>query len=172
MEARDSPGSYASESPASTQLWLNEKVLMGPNTSTAKVAVVTGGCGAIGAAIASELRIAGVNAIALDVAPPLDPKLPWVKCDVRDDQSVAQAVRQIADQHGGIDISVHAAGISRDAVVWKLAVDDWDAVQSVNLRGAFLLIRHALPLMRRRGEGRIVLIGSINGSRGKFGTAA
>jgi len=61
---------------------------------------------------------------------------------------------------------------SRDAVIWKLALDDLDFVQSVNLRGAFLLIRHTLPLMRARAGGPIVLIGSINGSRGKFGTSA
>ena len=67
---------------------------------------------------------------------------------------------------------MHAAGIARDGVVWKLSVDDWDAVQQVNLRGAFLLMRHAIPAMRRAGGGRIVLIGSINGSRGKVGTAA
>ena len=45
-------------------------------------------------------------------------------------------------------------------------------MQAVNLRGAFLLIRHSLPLLRRGSSGRIVLIGSINGSRGKFGTSA
>ncbi|HUP50292.1 MAG TPA: SDR family NAD(P)-dependent oxidoreductase [Thermoanaerobaculia bacterium] len=67
---------------------------------------------------------------------------------------------------------MHAAGITRDAVVWKLSVEEWDLVHAVNLRGAFLLARHAIPLMRERGGGRIVLIGSINGSRGKFGTAA
>ncbi len=145
---------------------------MNLQTSTAKVAVVTGGCGAIGSAIVRGFRAGGVNAIALDVARPLDAELPWIKCDVREDASVASAVRQVTDEHGGIDVAVHAAGISRDAVVWKLAVDDWDAVQSVNLRGAFLLVRHTLPLMRVREAGRIVLIGSINGSRGKFGTAA
>jgi NAD(P)-dependent dehydrogenase (short-subunit alcohol dehydrogenase family) len=58
-------------------------------------------------------------------------------------------------------------------VVWKLSAADWDQVQSVNLRGAFLLIRNVVPKMRQaQTGGRIVLIGSINGSRGKFGTAA
>jgi NAD(P)-dependent dehydrogenase (short-subunit alcohol dehydrogenase family) len=57
-------------------------------------------------------------------------------------------------------------------VVWKLGVEDWDLEHAVNLRGAFLLVRHAVPLMRRGPGGRIVLIGSINGSRGKFGTSA
>jgi 3-oxoacyl-[acyl-carrier protein] reductase len=137
-----------------------------------KVAAVTGGSGAIGQAIVRALRAAGAHALSLDVAPSKDPSLPWVQCDVRDDASVANAVGEVVTQHGGIDIAVHAAGISRDAVVWKLPVEDWDFVQNVNLRGAFLLIRHTLPPMRAHEGGRIVLIGSINGSRGRFGTAA
>ncbi len=137
-----------------------------------KVAVVTGGSGAIGQAIARALLRASARVLLLDVAPPKNSALSWIECDVRDDSSVAHAVSEVASKHGGVDIAVHAAGISRDAVVWKLSVDDWDFVQSVNLRGAFLLIRHTLPLMRARSGGRIVLIGSINGSRGKFGTSA
>ncbi len=137
-----------------------------------KIAVVTGGCGAIGSAIVRELSTAGANAIAFDVARPADSNLGWIECDVRNDTSVARAVQQVLEQHGGLDMAIHAAGISRDAVVWKLSVEDWNAVQDVNLRGAFFLIRHVLPLLRQRKGGRIVLIGSINGSRGKFGTAA
>ena len=137
-----------------------------------KVAVVTGGSGAIGGAIANSLRAAGAHALSLDLAASPDPSLPWIQCDVSDDASVTNAVGGVVNKYGGIDIAVHAAGISRDAVVWKLAVDDWDFVQAVNLRGAFLLIRHTVPLMRTRKGGRIVLVGSINGSRGKFGTAA
>jgi 3-oxoacyl-[acyl-carrier protein] reductase len=137
-----------------------------------KIAVVTGGSGAIGQAIAHALRSAGAHAFSLDLVAPKDSDLPWIECDVRDDQSVANAVREVASRYEGLDIAVHAAGVSRDAVVWKLPVEDWDLVQSVNLRGAFLLMRHALPLMRTRGAGRIVMIGSINGSRGKFGTGA
>ncbi len=137
-----------------------------------KVAVVTGGSGAIGGAIAQALRSAGARAVSIDVTRSKDSNLPWVECDVRDDASVANAVGKIAGEYGGVDIAVHAAGISRDSVVWKLSVEDWDLVQSVNLRGAFSLIRHSLPLMRARNGGRIVLIGSINGSRGKFGASA
>lgn len=137
-----------------------------------KVAIVTGGSGAIGQAIASALRAAGLHALSLDVVSSKDPNLPWIQCDVRDEASVASAIREVVSKYGGIDIAVHAAGVSRDAVVWKLPVEDWDFVQSVNLRGAFLLIRETMPLMRGRTGGRIVLIGSINGSRGKFGTTA
>jgi NAD(P)-dependent dehydrogenase (short-subunit alcohol dehydrogenase family) len=78
----------------------------------------------------------------------------------------------VAQKHQRIDLAIHAAGVSREGVVWKLAVEDWDFIQAVNLRGAFLLMRHTIPVMRRGAGGRIVLIGSINGSRGKFGTSA
>ena len=138
-----------------------------------KIAVVTGGSGAIGGAIVQSLQAAGVTAFSLDLVRPPDSSVSFVKCDIRDHASVAAAVADVASQHGGIDIAIHAAGVSRDAVVWKLSVEDWDTVQSVNLRGAFLLIRHVLPVMReKQAGGRVVLIGSINGSRGKFGTAA
>lgn len=137
-----------------------------------KVAVVTGGSGAIGQAIACALLRANAQVLLLDVAPPKNSALSWIECDVRDDSSMAHALREVTSKHGGVDIAVHAAGVSRDAVVWKLSLEDWDLVQSVNLRGAFLLIRHTMPVMRARSGGRIVLIGSINGSRGKFGTSA
>jgi 3-oxoacyl-[acyl-carrier protein] reductase len=119
-------------------------------------AVVVGAKGGIGRVIVEHLR--EYEVIGLDVE----------ECDLRDDSSVAAALASV----GGFDVLVHAAGVSRDAVVWKLSVDDWDLIHEVNLRGAFLLMRHAIPIMRERGGGSIILIGSINGSRGKRGTAA
>ena len=119
-------------------------------------AVVVGAKGGIGRVIVEHLR--HYEVVSLDVD----------ECDLRNDASVANALTSI----GGFDVLVHAAGVSRDAVVWKLPVEDWDLVHDVNLRGAFLLIRHAVPIMRERGGGSIILIGSINGSRGKRGTAA
>jgi len=139
---------------------------------TGKVAIVTGGSGAIGGAILCAFEQAGARAISLDVKAPAEKGRQWVKCDVRDDASVERAVQQVAKEHGRIDFAIHAAGVSRDAVVWKLSVEDWDFIQTVNLRGAFLLLRHTVPVMRNGRSGRVVLIGSINGSRGKFGASA
>jgi len=137
-----------------------------------KVAIVTGGSGAIGSAICACLQDAGATVFSLDVQNPSD-QSNFIACDIREENSVRDAIAQVQSRHGRIDIAVHAAGVSRNAVVWKQSVDDWDLIQDVNLRGAFLLMHHAVPLMRsgERG-GRIVLIGSINGSRGKFGTSA
>ncbi len=137
-----------------------------------KTAVVTGGSGGIGSAVVRALQEAGAVATSLDLSPPPASDIPWLSCDVRSDESVGTAVQQFFTQNGRLDLVIHAAGISREAVVWKLTVEDWDMIQAVNLRGAFLLLRHAIPLMRQGTGGRVVLIGSINGSRGKFGTSA
>lgn len=137
-----------------------------------QVALVSGGCGGIGGAIVRALQQAGAQAVSFDLAPPPANGLAWIKGDVREDAAVAAAVEEIDKRHGRLDIVVHAAGVTRDAVLWKLPVADWDLVHGVNLRGAFLLLRHAVPVMRRGSGGRIVLIGSINGSRGKFGLTA
>lgn len=136
------------------------------------VAVVTGGSGGIGTAIVAALRSAGARAVSLDVvcAPQAEPD--WIECDVRDDESVSRAIEEVVRAHGRLDLVVHAAGIARDGVIWKLAPNDWDEVLNVNLRAAFLLLRHAIPRLREAGGGRIVVIGSINGSRGKRGTSA
>ncbi len=137
-----------------------------------RVAVVTGGAGGIGHAIATQLHAAGARVMSFDLTDFEGEAAESIPCDISDAPSVEAAVAQTLDRAGAIDILVHAAGIARDAVVWKMSVEEWDLVQSVNLRGAFLAIRHVVRPMRERGGGRIVLIGSINGSRGKRGTAA
>lgn len=142
-----------------------------PAELAGRVAIVSGGSGAIGRAIIDAFEQAGVHAFSLDISDPAE-KRRWVKCDIREENSVAAAIESVFKNQGSLDLVVHAAGISRDSVLWKMTAEDWDAVQSVNLRGAFLLLRHSIPLLRRGQGGRIVLIGSINGSRGKFGTSA
>jgi 3-oxoacyl-[acyl-carrier protein] reductase len=136
-----------------------------------KVAIVTGGSGAIGRVILDTFEQAGTRAVSLDLSEPGD-KRAWMKCDIREESSVVAAVQSVYKAQGRLDFVVHAAGISRDSVIWKMSAENWDSVQAVNLRGAFLLLRHSIPLLRHAPGGQIVLIGSINGSRGKFGTSA
>jgi NAD(P)-dependent dehydrogenase (short-subunit alcohol dehydrogenase family) len=137
-----------------------------------QVVLVTGGSGGIGDAVLGELMARGAHGVSLDLVPSSRPGVQWHETDMRSDTSVQSAVEELHEQHGRIDVAVHAAGVSRDAVVWKLTAEDWDLVHAVNLRGAFLLMHHAVPCMRQGNGGRIVLIGSINGSRGKFGLSA
>ncbi len=135
-----------------------------------QVALVLGGSGGIGSAIVSALEQRGARCIVADLTEPAYGR--WVQTDVRDDAAVEAAVASVKKDEGRLDILVHAAGVTRDAVLWKLPVEDWDAVLAVNLRSAFLALRHAVPEMRRGGGGSVVLIGSINGARGKFGLTA
>ncbi|MCM2317217.1 MAG: SDR family oxidoreductase [Thermoanaerobaculia bacterium] len=135
-----------------------------------QVAAITGGAGGIGVAIARRLAAEGARVFSLDLES-TEAAQP-IPCDVRNEDSVVSAFSRLAQLAGRLDILVHAAGVSRDAVVWKLSAEDWDLVQSVNLRGGFLAMRSAIPMMRETGGGRIVLVGSINGSRGKFGLSA
>jgi NAD(P)-dependent dehydrogenase (short-subunit alcohol dehydrogenase family) len=84
---------------------------------------------------------------------------------------VRALVEHVVAAHGRLDFVVHCAGITRDAVLWKLADEDWDAVLRVNLDAAFHLLKAAAPHLRRSERGAVVLIASINGERGKFGQA-
>jgi NAD(P)-dependent dehydrogenase (short-subunit alcohol dehydrogenase family) len=90
--------------------------------------------------------------------------------DVRDAGAVQAAVEQAASL-GRIDKVVVAAGITRDAVSWKLSDEAWQDVLDVNLTGAFHVLRAAIPCLRSAEGGSIVLVSSINGERGKFGQA-
>lgn len=135
-----------------------------------RVAAVTGGSGGIGGAILEHLSAEGATPYSLDTVETT--RAGWIATDVRDDRSVEAALAQIEARHGRVDILVHAAGVSFDAVVWKMPLAEWDRILAINLRGAFLLLRAGVPALRRAGGGRVVLIGSINGSRGAFGTSA
>jgi NAD(P)-dependent dehydrogenase (short-subunit alcohol dehydrogenase family) len=76
--------------------------LSAENELAGKVAVITGGSGAIGGAIREKLAAAGVRAISFDVAPTL-PEICYLACDVRDDASVAAAVDRVLREHGCLE---------------------------------------------------------------------
>ena len=90
-------------------------------------------------------------------------------CDVADASSVRAMFAEFDAAFGRLDVLVHAAGTTRDAVCWKMSDDDWSTVIGVNLDSCFYLAREAVPRMRASGGGSIVLVSSINGERGKFG---
>jgi acetoacetyl-CoA reductase/3-oxoacyl-[acyl-carrier protein] reductase len=135
------------------------------------VALVTGGAGGIGAAIVDALVACGARVISADLGHRKSSDSARVCCDVADPTAVSKLVEHTVGEHGGLDLVVHCAGISRDGVLWKLADEDWDAVLRVNLDAAFHLLKATAPHLRRSERGAAVLISSINGERGKFGQA-
>jgi len=136
------------------------------------VAVVAGGAGAIGAAIAARLSHAGARVYTLDLhhgdaaVGPAD-----IACDLTASDQVAAAIARIDAEAGRIDVVVHSAGVTRDARLWKITDDDWHTVIATNLDSAFYLLRASTPMLRRAG-GSVVFVSSINGERGKIGQAA
>ena len=141
-----------------------------------KTALVTGGSRGIGAAIAIKLAFAIVYAGNNDQAELTRKncethgvKAVKYACDVSDFAAVKTTVAAIKAEFGGVYILINNAGITRDGLVALMKEDDFDQVISVNLKGAFNLIRHVSPLMIRAGGGRIVNISSISGLMGNAG---
>lgn len=128
--------------------------------------IITGASSGIGLAVAERLRKQGARVAGLDLHPPADAGAFdfFVPCDVADEGSVVQAVREATEALGGLDAAVLSAGIVRPTPVDSAALVDWDAVMDVNLRGVFLCIRECSAAMRNRpGGATIVAIGSTAG---------
>jgi NAD(P)-dependent dehydrogenase (short-subunit alcohol dehydrogenase family) len=138
-----------------------------------RVALVTGGAGGIGSAVCRMLRAAGAEVASVDL-PGLTPPdgVLALEADLREQAAVPRLVEEFRARFDRLDVLVHAAGITRDAVLWKLEPAAWSEVLRVNLDAAFLLLHDTVPLLRQRGAGSVVLISSINGERGKFGQAS
>lgn len=137
-----------------------------------KVAVVTGGNGAIGSAIVDMFLDAGARVVSVDRPGSAVPEgVTFFPIDLAERAQIEALVGEIEREHGRIDILVHCAGITRDAVLWKMSPGQWSEVLAVNLDAAFHLLRLCAPVMRLSGDGAAVLVTSINGQRGKFGQA-
>ena len=137
-----------------------------------RVAIVTGGGGGIGTAVAAQLHEAGARVITFDRANrPGPPGTSPIACDVRNGAQVTAEVGRVASEHGRLDIVVHCAGITRDRTLSRMTDEEWSEVIDTNLGSAFHLVRAAIAPLREAGGGVIVLIGSINAERGKAGQA-
>jgi acetoacetyl-CoA reductase/3-oxoacyl-[acyl-carrier protein] reductase len=136
-----------------------------------RTAVVTGGARGIGLAIARALLERGARVSVFDLSPGEGGDAApyrFHRVDIADPASVAAAVSEIAEP---VSLLVNNAGVTRDRSLVNMSDEEWSAVLSVNLTGAFHVTRALAPAMRKAGYGRIVNITSINGMRGKFGQA-
>ncbi len=156
-----------------------------------KVAVVTGSGRGIGRGIALALAREGAKVVVNDVGcatdgrgTDADPAAAVCKeiealgsqaapnyDSVAEFDSAGNIIKTAVDAFGRCDILVNNAGILRDKQLVNMTPDDFDAVLKVHLYGGFNCARHALPLMREHGYGRIVNIVSSAGLRGNFGQA-
>ena len=143
------------------------------------MAAVTGGADGIGAACARALAWAGAavavidrdGASAQELAGALGGRAVGIAADVADGARVAAAFEEVAERFGGLDVLVGNAGIQRYGTVETITEEEWDEVLGVNLRGAYLTARHAVPLMRGRRGAAVVFVGSAQSIMGRPGAA-
>lgn len=133
-------------------------------------AVVTGGAGAIGGAIVRTLGQAGARVISVDRPGKQAPgDATSLSCDLSDPDAIERLAEEIGQHSSSVHIFVHCAGVTADAVLWKMTPEQWSDVMRVNLDSAFHLLHAVVPMLRSAGRGSVVLITSINAQRGKFG---
>ena len=94
-----------------------------------------------------------------------------LQADARDFARASEVVDAVRSELGELDVLVCNAGYSKPASLWKISEADWDDVVDVSLKGAFNYMRAASPVFMQKQSGKIVCIGSINGLRGRIGTA-
>jgi 3-oxoacyl-[acyl-carrier protein] reductase len=147
-----------------------------------KVALVTGASRGIGRAIAETLAEAGATVVlgARDTAR-LDEgvreiearggRAESVALDVAQKPSVEAAMAALLAKHGRLDVLVNNAGITRDNLLLRLKMDEWNEVLATNLTGAFLCTQAALKPMLKQRSGRIVNVSSVVGLTGNAGQA-
>lgn len=146
-----------------------------------KVAVVTGGSQGIGEAISLKFASMGANIAIVYVgdSEPADDVCEKCRalgvraeayyCDVSNFNDTKKTVAQIRADFGTVHILVNNAGITRDGLTAMMKEEDFDAVLSVNLKGAFNMIRHCTGLLLRNREGCIINISSVSGLMGNAG---
>lgn len=145
------------------------------------VAVITGAGGGIGAASARLFAAEGARVALVDVRPDeAEPVAAEIRrtggealatgADIADERQVADALAKVDEAWGAVDVLVNNAGIALNRRLLDTTVEEWDRVLAVNLRGAFLAIKHGAPLMR--GAGAIVNIASVAALMAVRGTGA
>ena len=161
-----------------------------------KVALVSGAARGIGRAIAVALAEAGCDVAVSDIARSSDGATPYalssdddlmqtareveqrgrrsvaIRADVTSAADVARMLSEVEHRLGGLDVLVANAGIIAAAPVATMDEAQWDRIFAVNVKGVFLCARAAIPLIAKRGTGRIVNVASVAGKTGRGGLAA
>jgi len=128
------------------------------------VVVVTGAASGIGAACVERIRAEGGSTVTVDLAGSVDHLV-----DVRDEAGVARVFEETVATFGRLDGVVNAAGVAGGGPVHLVEESEWDRVVDVNLKGTFLVDKHASIHMLAQGSGSIVNIASIEGLEGTEG---
>jgi 3-oxoacyl-[acyl-carrier protein] reductase len=142
--------------------------LSGPPSLEGQVALITGGAGGMGRAIATAFKAAGARVVATDRAEheDLGSGIQYRQYDVTSRASTDKVIDAVIAEHGKVDILVLCAGIIARTPLGDSTDEEWDAIMSVNVRGVVNPARKLFPLMCQRGFGKILAAGSIAAKNG------
>lgn len=144
-----------------------------------KVALVTGASRGIGKSIAESLVAQGAFVIgtattdngASAISEYLGDNGVGRSLNVNDSESVSELIAWISSEHGGVDVLVNNAGITRDNLLMRMKDTEWDDIINTNLKSIFVLSKAVMRGMMKKRCGRIISIGSVVGSAGNAGQA-
>jgi gluconate 5-dehydrogenase len=146
-----------------------------------KVAIVTGGAGGIGEALARGLALHGatvvvssrnreaIEKVALDITGASGRQAAAVPCDVTDEASVQRLVDAVVERFGRVDILVNAMGMNIKRDAFEYPMDDWEKLFDVNVKGTMIACKVAGRVMKSQRGGAIVNLSSVRGIRGYTG---
>jgi len=142
--------------------------LSGPANLEGQVALITGGAGGMGRAIATAFKAAGARVVATDRAEHEDigPGIQYRQYDVTSREATDKVIDAVIAEHGKVDILVLCAGIIARTPLGDSTDEEWDAIMSVNVRGVVNPARKLFPLMCKNGFGKILAAGSIAAKNG------
>ena len=142
---------------------------MTEGSTTARVALVTGGNRGIGLAIGQSLRAAGFTVVAGTRSGEAPDGLEAVRLDVSSPESIEAAFTDVESRFGRVDVVVANAGITRDGLLMRMSDEDIDVVLQTNLAGSIRLARRALRGMIKARSGRIIFVSSVVWAMGSGG---
>lgn len=146
-----------------------------------KVALITGGSRGIGKAIAVKFAKEGYNLVINYVSDKTDVKeleeefkqygseVLFVKTDVSNFEECENMVKQAIEKFGQIDVLVNNAGITKDNLLLRMSVEDFEKVIDINLKGTFNVTKNVVPYMMKKRTGKIVNLASVVGVSGNAG---
>lgn len=137
-----------------------------------KVAIVTGGGTGIGRAVSERLLDDGAHVVVAQRSKSIASGAVHMVADLASVADCERVVTETVNRLGRVDILVNNAGCMSESSIEDTTVETWDRTLAINLRAPFVLLKAAIPAMRRQGGGAIVNIGSIEGLACNPGHAA
>ncbi|MBI3591056.1 MAG: 3-oxoacyl-[acyl-carrier-protein] reductase [Candidatus Melainabacteria bacterium] len=147
-----------------------------------QVAIVTGSGRGIGLAIAKKLAGSGATTIITDITQEsadagskeitdMGLKASGFVCNVTDTGSIEKMTTDVMNKYGRVDILVNNAGITKDTLLMRMKLEEWNAVIETNLTSVFKVTQSVIKNMSKANYGRVVNIASVIGMHGNFGQA-